>query len=176
MSILKSLGIVEDVQEIPIGSGEPKKAKVKVEADPALPAEKVANFATVDAIYAAANLSDLSKSIAQVALLKSKLPKNIDDASAKASVLGIMEATGLTKELVLADAESRAKALEDAKTSFGASVDNDVANAEAQISELEKRIAELKEEITTKRNAKADQAAAVDAEESKINETVTFIS
>ena len=69
--------------------------------------ENVSQENLIADIYSENDLSDLSKSIFKVEELINSLPKEMPDATKKATVLSILASFGLTIDEVLADAKDR---------------------------------------------------------------------
>lgn len=155
MGFLKKLGIIEErypqnvSDDMEDGSDLSGGMEVGV---PDLIAENL-----IRDIYAKNEISELERSIYKVEKFMNTLPNEMPQLTKRATVLGILEASGIPIEDVLEDGEKRQNILISVKSEIDGS-------KHAQISEAENEIELLKAEIEKRNsdiyNAKAEMATA----------------
>jgi Mg-chelatase subunit ChlI len=117
------------------------------EIDSASPAELL----NINDIYAKAGLDDTSKSIIKVRELKAALPNALSADIAKQTLAGIMTASGLDKDVVIADATARIAALNGAAEVVAKDTLSTITASEIEIADYEAKIDAAKEVINSKK-------------------------
>lgn len=134
------------------------------------------NIASIEEIYAATKLDDLSRSIYKVQEIQSVLPNTLPVATKKESVLGMMKVSNLTLENVLNDADLRKGVLSQILTEASEEHLSFTEECNEEIRQLEARINELKENMIAKNLEQEQQEIIIKNELSTIDSIVNFIS
>ena len=102
-------------------------------------------------------ISELERSIYKVEKFIRTLPNEMPQLTKKATVLGILEASGITIDEVLDDGANRRRILISVKSELDDSKHIQISEAEAEIEQLKAEIEKKNSDIY---NAKAEMAAA----------------
>lgn len=179
MSLLKKWGLVEDVEEGPVMSAE---EIARIRASMATPEVQVpadlntAELVTIQEVYSKFNLTDTSKSIFKVDEFAKVLPESLPTDVKRQTVTGILAASGLQIDTLVADADSRINALQATLDTFTSQTNGMVADAEAQIADLESQIDGLKQLINDRKALQETEDKLIKEEAEKINKVVNFIN
>lgn len=156
MGFLKSLGLVEEIPE-EVDEQESYEVGESYDSDePEAELDDVNVGSLIDDIYAQNDLSDKSASIFRVEDMINSLPKEMATDVKKQSVISILNNFGLTVTSVSLDGEKRLGVLSDIsnkiKTDAGTEISEweyEIEQHKIAIQELEKRVADKKEETKT---------------------------
>lgn len=175
MGLLEKLGIIEPISPDPqmedLTEQELAALAGRVEAE--VPDSVTETL--IDDIYAENEMSDMSKAIYKVDVFINTLPKEMPQATKKATVLSILGASGITVNEVMEDGESRKSILCTVRSEIDADNSSKIESAEAEIERLR---AEIENQNTIIYNAKAEMEAAdkrIDDEIAVINSLENFI-
>lgn len=133
------------------------------------------NISTIEDIYKAGDIEDLSKSIYKIEEIKSVLPNTLPTATKKESVIGMMKVSNITLDEILDDADYRKNALEDVLIKFTDDTTKIIEESSNEIKELEERINELKESINARKLEQEQQSKIIKDEITKINSIIEFM-
>ena len=138
MSFLKKLGLVEEeIPEVPTQAADVEATDVQsCEVD----AEIDSTENIVADIYAQNNMSDTSNSIYTVRAYMDKLPSEMTTVKKQQTVAGILEVSGMSVDVLLADAAKRTETLTAARDSVVAEREAEIAAANADIEALKSAI------------------------------------
>jgi peptidoglycan hydrolase CwlO-like protein len=130
---------------------------------------------TIDDVYNATNLGDTSKSIYKVGQFRASFPNTLPAETIKASLPGIISASGLSVDELVMDGQNRITALSNYLTDYSGKKDAEVVDYTNQITELSAKIQELQGKITEAQKAKEDFNKLVEAEIAAVDENLKFI-
>lgn len=134
------------------------------------------NVASIEEIYAATKLDDLSRSIYKIQEIQSVLPNTLPVATKKESVLGMMKVSNITLENVLDDANFRKEVLSQILKETSEDHLSFTEECNEEIRQLEARINELKENMISKNLEQEQQEKIINNELNTIESIVSFIS
>lgn len=134
-----------------------------------------ANVVTPEEIYAAAYLTDLSKSIFKVDEIKKVLPASMTEETKKQSVIGMMTVSNITVEEVVSDANARTEALLGTLQKSTNETEAIIADGEEQIKQHEAEIEALRARIEERKKTQEEQNKVINAELEKVNTIKGFI-
>ena len=126
-------------------------------------------------IYSENDLSDLSKSIFKVEELINSLPKEMPDATKKATVLSILASFGLTVDEVLADAKDRNAVIKSALGDIVNENESVIDNNNTAIEQKKLEIQDLEKDNSDRRLVIKNTEDKVEAEIKRIDGLVRFI-
>ena len=126
-------------------------------------------------IYSENDLSDLSKSIFKVEELINSLPKEMPDATKKATVLAILSSFGLTVDEVLADAVNRNVVIKSAFTSIEHENNEVIDSNNVSIEQKKLEIQDLEKDNADRTVVIKNTEDKVEAEIKRIEALVKFI-
>lgn len=135
----------------------------------------IKNVSSIDDIYKAAEIEDLSKSIYKVEEIKEVLPNTLPMSTKKESVLGMMQISGVSVEEVLNDFNSRNLVLKSALESFSNETIHIIESHSKDIELLEEEINKRKESINSRKLEQEEQEKIIKNELEKINSIAEFI-
>lgn len=162
-----------DVQEYLQSQGLQSTPEVQVsDIEIKCDASELVSIAT---IYEENELVDYESSIYKVDQIRNVLPKDLPKEAKKESVLGMMQVTGLSLDIVLADAEIRKNILTTVDEKFNNETNKIIENSTNEIAELEERINTLKSIITERKKTQEQQSEILSNEFDKIDEIIKFI-
>lgn len=127
-------------------------------------------------IYQENNLSDSTKSIFKVEEFSNTLPKEMRTETKKATVLGIMNVSGLTVDEVVKDGVSRIETLDAVKEKIITDSETKVANANNEIEQLKAKIEELEKLVAVTLAEKEQSDKLICDEIEHIMDLINFIS
>lgn len=134
------------------------------------------DVSSIEEIYKASEMDDVSKSIYRVDEIRSVLPNSLASSTKKESVLGMMQVSGISVEEVIQDAENRKAVLDSVLQSFTESTVKTIEKNTEEIQELEDRINALKEEINNRKLSQEKQEEIINQEIEKIKSIIDFIT
>lgn len=138
MSFLKKLGLIED--DTPKATVQVAEAAKVNDPEPEVDADINSTENIVADIYAQNGMSDTSNSIYTVRAYMEKLPSEMTTAKKQQTVAGILEVSGMSVEVLLADAAKRTEVLTAARDAVIADRDSEIATANADIEALKSAI------------------------------------
>ena len=162
----------EEVKEEPIAYEEDYMGE---EYDVEVNTDNVTQENLIADIYSENNLSDLSKSIFKVEELINSLPKEMPDATKRATVLSILASFGLTVEEVLADAEIRSSVIQSALDSIIEENEDVIDSNNTAIEQKKLEIQNLEKDNSDRTLVIKNTDDKVEAEIKRINGLVKFI-
>lgn len=133
------------------------------------------DFLDVNDIYQRSNLADLSKSIFKVDEYSKVLPEALATDVKRQSVIGILSASGLTVNELVADAQQRLSALAVVQETTTNNTAEIVIEKENKITELLEAVDVLKQEINARKLSQENQDKVIKEEAAKVNSIVKFI-
>lgn len=183
MGLLKKLGIIESDEVtndnermvIPDFSAQFNVNKMAIEDYTPEVDINTSDVVMPDDIYAAANLTDLSKSIFKVDEIKKVLPASMTEETKKQSVIGMMQVSNITVEEVVNDANARTEALLGTLQKSTNETEEIIASGELEIKSHEAEIEALKARIEERKKIQEDQNKVINAELEKVNSIKGFI-
>lgn len=134
------------------------------------------DFLLVEDVYEKANIADLSKSIFKVDEFSKVLPASLPTEAKRQSVIGILAASNLAVDTLVADADNRIAALKSVKQTTGENTANIISTNEARIAELLAEVDNLKQQNNDRLAAQEKQDDLMDAEVNRVNEIKKFIA
>jgi hypothetical protein len=134
------------------------------------------DFLTVEEVYTAAQLQDLSKSIFKVDEFSKVLPDNLPTDVKRQSVTGILTASGLSLDSLIEDAQKRLAVLNEVVTKTSQNTVDLVMEKEAEITKLLEAVDSLKQEINDRKTSQEKQNEIVETEKGKINQILKFVA
>lgn len=167
-SLLEKMGLVEAVQEASVEVKE-------TEAYSAVPVQENLNENIIDTIYENNEMTDKGISVYKVDDLRSTLPLETPEKTAKVIVSNLMKTLGLSVDAVNADAANRIDVLVGVKNCTLSQYDDEKAKLEASVQEMKEHIQEAEQKIAQLDADGVTVAATVDAEVTKIKKTLSFI-
>ena len=179
--LFQKLGLVESVNSTEYNEELIKSLNLEMEEISGLSVEvpedlDLSDVLTIEHIYSKFDLMDNTKSIFKVDEFSAVLPKELSTDARRASVLGILTASGLDVETLVNDANDRNSALVNTKDVFTTETVNMIKDCSERIAELEKEIDELKDVINGRKKAQETQDEIINAEIEKIEKIVKFIN
>jgi len=134
------------------------------------------DFLTVEEIYGKIEMSDLSKSIFKIEEFKKHFPDSLPSEVKRQTVIGILEAAGLSLEELIEDAEGRINALKGVSVVTNEKSNLVVMEKEEEIDSLLSKIDSLKQDNIDRKTAQEKQDSLIDEELDKIGQILKFIS
>ncbi|MNJ90293.1 hypothetical protein D3C87_78880 [compost metagenome] len=183
-SFLEKLGLVEstNVVDKDIASLDAKYGQFTSSNDtefssvPAVDVDMAGeDFLDVNDIYERSNLSDLNRSIFKVDEYSKVLPEALATDVKRQSVIGILSASGLTVNELVADAQQRLSALNTVQETTANNTAEIVIEKETKITELLAAVDVLKQEINERKLSQENQDKIIKEEAIKVNNIVKFI-
>lgn len=171
--LFEKLGLVESEEEFNMDEVSTYLSEHKVDVPEDLAVDETLS---IEDIYNKFGLSDVSKSIFKVNEFNDVLPKELSTDSRRASVLGILNASGLNVELLVSDATSRIEALNTTKTAFSDETTSIINKCQEQIAELEKQIDQFKDTMNNRKISQETQDEIIKAEVDKVEKIINFIN
>lgn len=176
MSLLEKMGLVERV--IPYMPShddhdyyeEPALVDVEVSTDNV----SAQNF--VSDLYAANDLSDLSKSIFKIEEIRNTLPSTMPAEAKKATVTGILNSFGIQVGETVHDGMLRKETISIALNEINRETAQSVDRLEAEINELYKQVEEKKAEMQKVKDDYTLTETEAEKEIAKLQELIDFIS
>lgn len=129
----------------------------------------------VDNIYLENNLADKNKSIFKVQEAIAALPAEMPTGQKWASVVSILQISGLSTDVVLSDAESRLQILVGAKQNINRKNAEKIATAETEVENLTAMIATINQNIYETRVEDEQASKLINDEVKVINDLVDFL-
>lgn len=169
-NIFQKLGLIEvdkPVEEVPIEVVEEPAIEVNVEG--------VNADDTVKLVYEVNGLSDVKESIFAAENFMNTLPVEMPKDAKRASVLGILTAAGMNKDVVLSDGMRRLTTLEAFVDRTTKENDHIIARTEQMIAELVTQIEAHKETIYNTKAQQAQMFEQIDVEYKRIVELIRFL-
>lgn len=175
MGFLEKIGLVEAI-EPEVSTYDAVDLTTDKEEETPLPVELECVWCDtlLDDIYAESGLSDTSRSIFKVEELIESLPKEMTTEVKRNSVLAILGSFNLTATDVMADGEKRVGVLSATKDKIIADSNNVVAEKEAEIEELKKKIEILSSEIFSEQQNSKLCCEAVSTEITRVSSLIKF--
>ena len=190
MSFLKKLGLVEDIpgeiqtqNDVSVDDIRKMVGLSTLTTIPtatsivAVPTNiNVEELVSIEEVYNKFNIADMSKSIFKVEEFSKALPDSLPTDVKRQSVLGILSASGMNIDSLIADATTRTETLNSTLTTFTEQTNGMVAEAEDKIKDLEDQIDALKTLITERKGLQESEQKLIQGEVEKINKIVNFIN
>lgn len=172
MSFLKKLGLIED--DSPEVTSEVTEVSKANDPEPVVDAEIDSTENIVADIYVQNGMADTSNSIYTVRAYMEKLPSEMTTAKKQQTVAGILEVSGMSIEVLLADAAKRTEILSAARDAVIADRDAEIATANTDIEALKSAIEVAQAKIKHAEDIKASTKNCVCDELCVIENLVRF--
>lgn len=181
-SFFEKIGLVERREEVAFDDSVIGDIEAQLLASKQAVTEPEANLSEVkvdtliDDIYNENDLADKSRSIFKVRELSNTLPKEMSNATKKATVLGILNVSGLPVDEVVADGVERMEILNSVKSQIVIDSDTKVNQANTEVEELKAKIEELQRAVALTEAEKEQSIKLITEEVDSIADLCKFIA